>query len=236
MVRVVHEEQSETIMDSINLPVASDRGLVSNSHSVKHGEVTVGCTEGSLYRYVALCFGLLCILQAGLNISMRLALYTEDRKADSDDILKNLTRERDELKRKLVNFTEYYQQGWVYFNNSFYFISKWENSWQDSRNDCLQRGTDLVIINSKEEQEFVNQVKKQMWIGLTDRETEGTWKWVDGSPVITSYWGYNEPNSHQGTDEDCGEIKLMNQENKWNDKPCESKNHWICEKKIGSLT
>ncbi|KAM7419045.1 hypothetical protein PAMA_016250 [Pampus argenteus] len=188
----------------------------------------------SLYRYVAVCLGLLCILQAGLNISLRIALYTEDSKADSEDILKNVTRERDELKRTLTNFMHYFQQGWVYFNNSFYFISQRKNSWQESRNDCLRRGTDLLIINSKEEQEFVDQFKKEFWIGLSDSETEGIWKWVDESPVITSfsYWGNNEPNSHQGKDEDCGEIKLMNGEHKWNDKPCEYKNLWICEKKM----
>lgn len=42
--------------------------------------------------------------------------------------------------------------GWVYFSGSFYYISSSEKSWNDSRDDCLQRHADLVIINSKEEQ------------------------------------------------------------------------------------
>ncbi len=42
--------------------------------------------------------------------------------------------------------------GWVRFNNSLYYISSLKKSWQESRNDCLQRGADLVIINSKKEQ------------------------------------------------------------------------------------
>uniref|UniRef100_UPI0037E9BDA4 C-type lectin domain family 4 member E-like n=1 Tax=Semicossyphus pulcher TaxID=241346 RepID=UPI0037E9BDA4 len=128
---------------------------------------------------------------------------------------------------------EYSHHGWVYFNDSFYYISAWGNSWQDSREDCLQRGADLVIINSKEEQEFMRQFKKHVWIGLTDRETEGVWEWVDGTPLTTSYWDANEPNSHEGIDEDCGEIKLhYDDENNWNDVSCTVQNIWICEKKF----
>uniref|UniRef100_A0A3Q4AUW5 C-type lectin domain-containing protein n=1 Tax=Mola mola TaxID=94237 RepID=A0A3Q4AUW5_MOLML len=67
------------------------------------------------------------------------------------------------------------------FNNSFYFISSTRKSWNDSRQDCIDRGADLVTVNSLDEQVFLNSLKKMFWIGLTDREKEGTWKWVDGS-------------------------------------------------------
>ncbi|XP_038569782.1 CD209 antigen-like protein C [Micropterus salmoides] len=190
---------------------------------------------GKPYRLVAVSFGLLCILQATLNISMRLAVYnSEDETSDIDfeAIFKNVTEERDELKRKLNIFANYSRQGWMYFNDSFYYISSQQESWQYSRNDCLQRGAHLVIINSKEEQQFTRQFQKHVWIGLTDRETEGVWKWVDGTLLTTSYWGINEPNSHEGTDEDCAEIKFFDEENSWNDKPCEIQNIWICEKKV----
>ncbi|XP_022611519.1 C-type lectin domain family 4 member F-like [Seriola dumerili] len=113
------------------------------------------------------------------SVSQRDSL-TEERdelkriNSDTEARCKTLTEERDDLERKLKTF------GWVYFSDSVYYISSTKKTWQDSRNDCLQKGADLMIINSKEEQDFTRQLKDFMWIGLTDRETEGTWKWLLG--------------------------------------------------------
>uniref|UniRef100_A0A4W6FVA5 C-type lectin domain-containing protein n=1 Tax=Lates calcarifer TaxID=8187 RepID=A0A4W6FVA5_LATCA len=156
----------------------------------------------------------------------------------------NLTNERDQLQVKENNLLIYCewnikalsvflstQQGWVYFGGSVYYISSVKKTWQESRNYCLQEGADLMIINSEEEQ--VNQWKDNIWIGLTDRETEGTWKWVDGTPLTTSYWASNEPNGHTILrDEDCGEVMLHEIKDNWNDKACDDPNFWICEKKL----
>uniref|UniRef100_A0A3B4U2E1 C-type lectin domain-containing protein n=1 Tax=Seriola dumerili TaxID=41447 RepID=A0A3B4U2E1_SERDU len=123
---------------------------------------------------------------------------------------------------------------WVYFSDSVYYISSTKKTWQDSRNDCLQKGADLMIINSKEEQDFTRQLKDFMWIGLTDRETEGTWKWVDGTPMTTSYWASDEPNNSGpgNIEENCGEMRWHQLENNWNDLPCDDLNFWICELKL----
>ncbi|CAB1458185.1 unnamed protein product [Pleuronectes platessa] len=114
----------------------------------------------------------------------------------------------------------------------FYFISSDTKSWGDSRDDCLQKGADLVIINSKEENEFTRQFRRSFWIGLTDTETEGTWKWVDGTLLSTSYWHPGEPNSYFSTDEDCGETKFNEVEDNWNDEKCHWRKFWICEKSV----
>ncbi|XP_034447685.1 CD209 antigen-like isoform X3 [Hippoglossus hippoglossus] len=221
-------------------------------------------SEGrKLYRLVGVSFGILCILQAALNISLHLAFYNSDapdydavirnlkeerdqlkRKLntsecssdapDYDAVIRNLKEERDQLKRKLKTFDHYTQEGWVYFRSSFYFISSVEKSWGDSRDDCLQQGADLVIINSKEENEFTRQFRRLFWIGLTDTETEGTWKWVDGTLLntTTSFWHPGEPNSSGNTDEDCGEARYNYAEYNWNDNKCNKLNFWICEKMV----
>ncbi|XP_056227533.1 C-type lectin domain family 4 member M-like [Seriola aureovittata] len=201
-------------MDDRNLPDASAR-------------------KSNLYKLVGVSLGLLCILQVALNIYLRHALYSSDTNTtDYETIIKSLSEETEEIKTKLKIFDHYTQQGWLYFNHSVYYISSTNKSWQDSRDDCVQRGADLVIINSKEEQEFMRQFKRITWIGLTDAETEGTWKWVDGTLLKTSFWYTGEPNTYYGRDEDCGEIRFFRNKNNWNDITCNMKNFWICEKMV----
>uniref|UniRef100_A0A7N6A229 C-type lectin domain-containing protein n=2 Tax=Anabas testudineus TaxID=64144 RepID=A0A7N6A229_ANATE len=139
----------------------------------------------------------------------------------------DITNERNELEKRLLALRSY---GWIYFSSSLYYISSSKKSWQQSRADCLQKGADLVIINSHEEQEFIQTFKKLIWIGLTDMESEGKWKWVDGTPLTTSYWDRNEPNGVPDRDEDCAEIKKYDSEQSWNDESCGLERFWICEK------
>ncbi|TWW59492.1 CD209 antigen-like protein D DC-SIGN-related protein 3 [Takifugu flavidus] len=143
---------------------------------------------------------------------------------DSIASLERLTEERANLKRSLNN------PGWVYFSGSLYQVSSTKKTWDQSRSDCRQKGADLLIINSEEEQAFANRFQKYMWIGLTDVTNEGSWKWVDGTAMSTSYWSSKEPNG--GKDENCGDIKNFNAEKSWNDESCSLSLFWICEKKL----
>ena len=44
-----------------------------------------------------------------------------------------------------------------------------------------------------------------MFIGLDDQKAEGTFSWIDSTPVTFTYWAPNEPNNHKGQ-EDCTEV------------------------------
>uniref|UniRef100_A0A8B9R3H1 C-type lectin domain-containing protein n=1 Tax=Astyanax mexicanus TaxID=7994 RepID=A0A8B9R3H1_ASTMX len=132
--------------------------------------------------------------------------------------------------RKFFLYIKANEEGWIYFSSSIYYVSTEKKNWTESRDDCRERGSDLLIINSREEQNFINMWRKyqEVWIGLGDSETEGVWKWVDGSELITGFWRAGEPNSNG--DEDC----VINEWN-WADYPCNSQFNWICEKRIMTI-
>ncbi|XP_065146863.2 CD209 antigen-like protein C, partial [Paramisgurnus dabryanus] len=125
---------------------------------------------------------------------------------------------------KLVVFTD----GWIYYQSSLYFISSEKKNWTESRRYCRERGADLIIINNKEEQDFIkkNFGKDGLWIGLTDSAVEGRWKWVDGSTLNASFrfWGLGEPNGER--EENC----VWSSSSGWADYPCTDAFKWICEK------
>uniref|UniRef100_A0A3B4A6A2 C-type lectin domain-containing protein n=1 Tax=Periophthalmus magnuspinnatus TaxID=409849 RepID=A0A3B4A6A2_9GOBI len=117
---------------------------------------------------------------------------------------------------------------------SFYYSSNIKRTWEESRRYCQEQGADLIVINSKEEQDFVEIFEGRSWIGLSDKETEGVWKWVDGSPLTISSWMSGEPNDEFG--EDCVERRRDNN-GKWtfNDLSCTQKRESIREIKLGSV-
>ncbi|XP_046700933.1 CD209 antigen-like protein C isoform X2 [Silurus meridionalis] len=143
---------------------------------------------------------------------------------------------RDELQKKLSQLKEDINTpGWRYFNSSIYYISTEKKSWSESRQDCKRRGADLVIITSREEQDFVEVWRggQGAWIGANDQKIEGVWKWVDGTSVTSGFWSRGEPNNKGN--EDCAVSGYRSEPvPNWFDVSCSSQNIWICEKNINS--
>uniref|UniRef100_A0A3Q2VDM1 C-type lectin domain-containing protein n=1 Tax=Haplochromis burtoni TaxID=8153 RepID=A0A3Q2VDM1_HAPBU len=80
-------------------------------------------------------------------------------------------------------------EGWEHHGGKCYYFSVSKSSWTVSRGECRSKGGDLVKIDSREEQKFLDQRLKDImnypqdkfWFGLTDSAEEGRWLWVDGS-------------------------------------------------------
>ncbi|XP_036071204.1 C-type lectin domain family 4 member M-like [Oryzias melastigma] len=196
------------------------------------------------YIVIAVSVGLLCVIQAVLNISLRLSLTCsggteeilknrtnegesknvtikdESKSVTNKDESKNLTNERDELRQKMKKYgylflivllevyflllTTFYQKEWQYLNGSLYYVSTTTANWQESRNDCLSKGADLVVINDAAENvsalifqvltnDFARGFGKRVWLGLY--KNGSSWRWVDGSYLTISFWDEGEPNN-----------------------------------------
>ncbi|XP_024092772.1 CD209 antigen isoform X1 [Pongo abelii] len=126
---------------------------------------------------------------------------------------------------------------WTFFQGNCYFISNSQRNWHDSITACQEVGAQLVVIKSAEEQNFLqlqsSRSNRFTWMGLSDLNQEGTWQWVDGSPLLPSfkqYWNRGEPNNVG--EEDCAEFSG----NGWNDDKCNLAKFWICKKSAASCS
>ncbi|XP_073672210.1 C-type mannose receptor 2-like [Paramisgurnus dabryanus] len=119
-----------------------------------------------------------------------------------------------------------FTDGWINYQSSLYFISSEKKSWTESRRYCRERGADLIIINNKEEQDFIKKISgtARYWIGLTDIEVEGRWKWVDGMKLTTGFWVTPQPNGKRN--ENC----VVSTSSGWFDYQCSNSMKWICKK------
>uniref|UniRef100_A0A3B5KEF3 C-type lectin domain-containing protein n=1 Tax=Takifugu rubripes TaxID=31033 RepID=A0A3B5KEF3_TAKRU len=174
----------------------------------------------NLHRVIGVSFGLLCVLQAALNICLRLIIYSEAPNGTAEE------------RNTFDKLDPYFKRGWFHFQKSLYYISSVKNTWHLSREYCLQEGADLAIINSRAEQAFLENFKMTLWIGLMEQRSERTWRWVDGTPLTESYWSLGEPNNYEGRQEQC--VEQVDREDKkgWNDLVCEFSNFYMCEKRI----
>ncbi|XP_019210908.1 CD209 antigen-like protein E isoform X1 [Oreochromis niloticus] len=107
-----------------------------------------------------------------------------------DKLSKNHSQLQEEVKKLKEKIEEKCPEGWRRFGSSCYFKSTERKTWSESRRDCQDKGADLVMINSKEEQEFVNEFGGFFWIGLRAKQTSGgsKWEWVDGSALTQTFW------------------------------------------------
>lgn len=136
------------------------------------------------------------------------------------------------------------EAGWEHHGGTCYHFSISKSSWNQSRADCRAEGGDLVKIDSREEQRFLdgrvrdlmNEYEDRFWIGLTDSAAEGRWMWVDNTPLNESFWLSGEPNNWTWITpegENCVSMgeKIRNPDLKsWNDVSCAYLSRSICEK------
>ncbi|XP_074550098.1 uncharacterized protein LOC141807788 [Halichoeres trimaculatus] len=151
----------------------------------------------------------------------------------------NVTAEKDRLQEEIQRLNATVDgnkcaNGWRKFENSCYFTSVLKKTWNRAREFCKARGADLATIKSQDQMDFINGLygsDQEVWIGLSDEGVEGQWRWVDGTPLATAFWGKGQPNSHKGKEQDCVEFwHRASGSGEWNDESCDIVQNFICQK------
>ena len=109
-----------------------------------------------------------------------------------------------------VNYNTVYAQWYdtgcsISRNGITYTLYGGYNSWSSAQEICANMGGDggtavrkhLAIVHNDAEQKIIEQLLNatstvdKAWIGASN--TSGSWRWLDGTNVQYSQWGYNEP-------------------------------------------
>uniref|UniRef100_A0A2R9A201 C-type lectin domain family 4 member F n=1 Tax=Pan paniscus TaxID=9597 RepID=A0A2R9A201_PANPA len=98
--------------------------------------------------------------------------------------LHEVVTSQEQLQRTQSQLLQMVLQGWKFNGGSLYYFSSVKKSWHEAEQFCVSQGAHLASVASKEEQAFLVEFTSKVyyWIGLTDRGTEGSWRWTDGTP------------------------------------------------------
>jgi hypothetical protein len=103
--------------------------------------------------------------------------------------------------------------------------------WTDAEAFCEAKGLTLARIDSKATSRKLYQAARatrrdDWWIGYSDREREGAFRWPDGSAGPFTYWQKGQPNN-RSCREDCAALE-HGKRGRWHDTSCGQHKPFIC--------
>jgi hypothetical protein len=99
------------------------------------------------------------------------------------------------------------------------------DDWIVGEQDCEADGTHLVVLQSAAERDALVAIAgPEVWVGVTDRVVQDTWREVTGGLATYLPWEQGEPVS--GPD-DC--VYWMTDSGEYRSQSCNSGRSWICE-------
>jgi Lectin C-type domain len=114
-------------------------------------------------------------------------------------------------------------------SRSCYLLTDTVSTWPVARQLCQAWGGDLVEIRSAEENATLTERSQDdAWLGATDQDSEGLFRWAGGGALDYTAWGAGQPDNYLG--ENCVELRAM--DDAWNDVPCTSNKRAWCERPL----
>ena len=123
-------------------------------------------------------------------------------------------------------------ENWEEHSGHCYLWGDKPRSWYKAEEFCEKEGGHLASVTSEAANEYIFEGKEKrkhdkIWLGGSDQEEEGVWKWSDGTPWNFQLWNLQEPSNV--TDQDCL-IQFGLNVKEWKDYPCNYERNFVCSK------
>lgn len=124
---------------------------------------------------------------------------------------------------------------YLYIYGGCYLVTSAEYTWVDAISTCIENGGYLAAIESEAEARWVYQllsaegllsVNDDIWIGLEDVTSEGTYRWTTGSESSFRYWAADQPTADNY--EDCVAM-VSSDQCRWDNRGCDTFYRALCK-------
>lgn len=135
---------------------------------------------------------------------------------------------------KIEITTQCGEGNWFYYNNSCYMFSTQVTTWNESRRNCMLKGADLAVIQTRRELDFIlTQAFRYLhatgeWIGLSKLNSSATFMWIDGTVANNLPWNAGEPRENQTPSRD--NCVCFDNFGNYNSVHCSTRQGYLCEK------
>jgi hypothetical protein len=89
-------------------------------------------------------------------------------------------------------------------NGHYYYLLE-QSSWLNAEQTATNLGGHLVTITSSAENQWIldtfGNESRNLWIGLNDRQVEGTFQWLTGESVFYTNWEPGQPDDGVGNED-----------------------------------
>ncbi len=106
------------------------------------------------------------------------------------------------------------------FNGHSYYFYNVPVTWWDAKTISEYPGGHLVTITSAAEESFIKGMigSSNLWLGATDKDSEGRWKWVSGETFSYNNWESGQPDNTASPGEGSENYAhIWGSTGKWND-------------------
>ncbi|XP_077157159.1 CD209 antigen-like protein C isoform X3 [Paroedura picta] len=228
----ISEKGTVTPKKSLSVQPSKKDGISEKDQAPSFGKRILASTL-----FISFIVLLTIVLICGAVAMLRIYPEILEEAAKLLDILDAANKRNEWAESQIKPIRSLLGAGWKAFQGHLYFVSNTRMGHQKAREACEKANAYLVIINTPEEEDFVEKLVQLVahyhWIGLKVVQvgTEYEWQWLNGEKPVRSYWMYGMSTRPEDNVNNCAAITQWCSTPRicWRTVPCGQWHMWVCK-------